>query len=117
MISVPLYRVLIGWIALGAVRVLLGDSTSSAAYVFFGVFWVVSITLLLAALWQLIVSREPEPKIEAICVCIGLGALFLQGLLGHRGTAPVAALIFFVSAIILLILYGRRARRHRLIEP
>jgi hypothetical protein len=109
MTSIPLYRVLVGWVALGAVRVLLGDSTSFAAYVFFGLFWVVSIVLLFAALWQLKVSRETELTVEAICICIGLGALFLQGLLGHHSAAPVAAIVFFVSAIILLILYGRRA--------
>lgn len=117
MMRIPLYRVLIVWVALGVVRILVGDSTSFVAYIFFGLFWFVSIVLLVTALWQLIVSRELEPKIEAICVCGGLGALFLQGLLNHQGGAPVFALIFFVSAIILLILYGRRVRRRHLIEP
>jgi succinate-acetate transporter protein len=117
MTSIPLYRVIIGWVVLGAVRVLLGDSTGFAAYVFFGLFWVVSAVLLLAALWQLFNSRELELRVEAACVCVGVGALFLQGLFGHRSTAPVAALIFFLSAVNLLILYGRRARRRRLIEP
>lgn len=105
---IPLPLVLIAWVAAGVIRVLLGSSTSPIAYTFFGIFWLISLILLIAALGQLIASDKPERRIESICICIGLASLFLQGLLGDGSASPFAAGVFVVSVIILLFIYGRR---------
>ena len=105
---IALSLVLIAWVAAGTIRVLLGSSTSPIAYAFFGIFWLVSLILLIAAIGQLIASDKRERKTESICICVGLASLFLQGLLGDGSASPVAAVVFVVSIIILLFIYGRR---------
>jgi len=80
-------------------------------------FWCISIILLVAAVRQLSISKKKEQKIEAIAICVGLAALFLQGLLGDGKTIAAAVLAFVVAVIILLFIYARRLRRDHLIQP
>lgn len=54
--------ILIVWIGTGIVRVLLGSSTSPVAYVFFGFFWLVSVSLLMAAIRQLVIPVRAAQK-------------------------------------------------------
>jgi len=107
----PIPPLLIAWVALGVVRLLLGSSTSLAAYFFFGLFWLASAALLIVAIRQLVISRMQEERIEAIAVCVALVSLFAQGLLGSGHTIAFAALAFFTSVIVLLFIYGRRLRQ------
>jgi membrane protein implicated in regulation of membrane protease activity len=107
----PMRLILVAWIGVGVVRVLLGSSTSPIAYFFFGVFWLISALLLIAAVRQFVFSKKAEMRIEASAICAGLAALFAQGLLGDGDTIAAAAVIFFVSAVILLLIYGRMLRR------
>ena len=116
MIRSPVSAALIGWVAAGAIRVVLGSSTAPVAYVFFGVFWVLSLILLVVAVRQLVVSEKSEQKLEAICVCVGLLALFLQGLFGPGGATPAAVVAFLASVIVLLVIYARRLRRDHFIH-
>jgi succinate-acetate transporter protein len=109
--------ILIIWVGAGIVRVLLGSSTSSIAYVFFGVFWLASVILLIAAIRQLVIPVRAEQRIEAIAICVGLASLFTQGLLGDGETIAAAALVFLASAIVLVFIYGRRLRRAHPINP
>ena len=105
---VPLPLVLIAWVTAGVVRVLLGSSTSPIAYAFFGIFWLISLFLLAAAIRQFVVSGEPERRIESICICVGVASLFLQGLFGHGSASPAAAVVFLGSMVALVFIYGRR---------
>jgi succinate-acetate transporter protein len=114
-LSIP--PLLLVWIGVGIIRVLLGSSTSPIAYFIFGLFWLVSAILLIAAVRQLVISKNREQTIEAIAVCVGLAALFAQGLLGDGDTIAAAALGFFLSAVALLFIYGRRLRRQHLAQP
>lgn len=107
----PMPFILLAWIGAGIVRVLLGSSTSPIAYFFFGVFWLASAVLLIAAIRQLVVSRKKEQRIEAIAICAGLAALFTQGLFGDGDTIVAAALVFLVSAVAIVFIYGRRLWR------
>jgi O-antigen/teichoic acid export membrane protein len=97
--------------------VLLGSSTAPIAYAFFVIFWLVSLALLAEAIRGLLVSQKAELKLESICICAAVILLLLQGMLGARGGAWVAALGFFVSAFVLVFIYARRLRRGRLIHP
>ena len=102
---------LTAWIGAGIVRVLLASSTSAIAYFFFGLFWLISFVLVIAAVRQLAASKSSEEMIEAICICLAVVALFLQGLIGSGKAVPAAAVVFLVSATILLFIYGRRLWR------
>lgn len=64
MTKVSVVRILAVWIGAGIIRVLLGSSTSPIAYFFFGLFWLVSIALLIAAVRQILVQRKAEQRIE-----------------------------------------------------
>ena len=99
------------WIGVGVVRVLLGASTSSIAFFFFGLFWLVSGVLLIAAVRQFVTSRETEVKVEAFAICAGVVSFLVQGLLGAGDTVPVVLPVFLVSVIVLVLIYGRRLRR------
>lgn len=109
--------ILIGWIALGAIRVLLGSDTSAIAYVFFGLFWLVSAILLIAALRQLAMSSSNERRFESICISAVVVALFAQGLLGDGEAILPALLIFLVSACVLVYIYVRRLWRGHIAHP
>jgi hypothetical protein len=109
--------ILIAWIAVGTIRVLLGSSTTPIAYAFFGVFWLISLILLTAAIRQLFVSKGPEHKIESICICAGLLSFFSEGLLGQGSQTPIAALVFLISAVVLLLVYSRRLWMHHFSHP
>jgi succinate-acetate transporter protein len=113
----PIPVILIAWIGAGIVRVLLGSSTSPIAYFFFGIFWLISVMLLIAAIRQLILSKKMEQSIEAIAICAGLASLFAQGLVGDGGTIAIAVFVFLVSIAVLVLIYGRRIRRGRAIHP
>jgi hypothetical protein len=113
----PIPPILTAWIGVGIVRVLLGSSTSPIAYFFFGIFWLISVMLLIAAIRQLILSKQMEQGVEAIAICAGLAALFVQGLAGDGGTIAIAAVVFLVSAVVLVFIYGRKLRRGRPIHP
>lgn len=113
----PIPRILIVWIGAGIIRVLLGSSMSPIAYVFFGIFWLISVILLIAAVRQLFISKKAEQRIEASAICAGLASLFAQGLLGGGDTIAVAALLFLVSTVVLMFIYGRRLRRRHPIHP
>jgi hypothetical protein len=113
--SIP--RILTAWIGAGAIRVLLGASTSPIAYFFFGVFWLISIALFIAAVRQIITRDNAEQRIEAIAVCAGLMSLFVQGLVGGGDTIVAAVAVFLASAVVLLIIYGRKLRRRHPIHP
>jgi succinate-acetate transporter protein len=102
---------LVTWLVLAAFRVALGPSTSFVAYLFFGVFWLISAVLLAAAIRQLIRSQDTEPRTEAVCICAGLVSVFVQGLLGPGATSGIALATFGVSALILLVIYARRLGR------
>lgn len=117
MIRTPVSAALIGWVVAGALRVVSGSSTAPIAYAFFGAFWVLSLILLVVAVRQLVVSEKSEQKLESICICVGLVALFLEGLFGRGGATPVAAVAFLASMIVLLAIYARRLRRGRFIHP
>jgi hypothetical protein len=106
--------ILIAWIGAGVARLLLGSSTSPIAYFFFGVFWLISALLFAAAIRQLVLSRKTEMRLEAIAICAGVAALFAQGLLGNGETVAIALLVFLGSAIVLMLIYGRRLWRGRL---
>lgn len=99
---------------MGAVRVLLGSSTSPLAYFFFAAFWLISAILLVAVVRQLILSGNKERRVEAACVCAGLVSVFVQGLLGNGDIIFVAALVFAVSAVVLVVIYARRLGRRGL---
>lgn len=90
---------------------LLGASTSFIAYFFFGLLWLISGILLIAAIRQFVTSSETEVKVEAIAICGGLASIFAQGLLGGGDMLPAALPVFLVSAIVLLLIYGRRLVR------
>lgn len=106
--------ILVAWIGAGIVRVLLGSSTSPIAYFFFGIFWLISVILLIAAVRKLVISTKAEERIEAIAIGTGLASLFAQGLLGDGDTIAMAALVFLASVIALAFIYGRRRwRGHR----
>jgi succinate-acetate transporter protein len=107
----PIPLILIAWIGAGIIRILLGSSTSPVAYFFFGVFWLISATLLVAAVRQLAISKNVEQRSEAIFICTGLASLFAQGLFGDGDTIAIAVLAFLVSAIALVFIYGRRLWR------
>lgn len=109
--SNPMPLILIAWIGVGIVRVLLGASTSPIAYFFFGIFWFVSVVLLIAAVRQMVISKKAEQRIEAIAICAGLASLFAQGLLGDGNTIAVAIVVFLASAVVLVFIYGRRLWR------
>jgi succinate-acetate transporter protein len=113
----PIPRILIAWVGAGIVRALLGSSTSPIAYFFFGVFWLVSVILLIAAVRQLAISKKTEPRIEAIAICCGLASLFVQGLFGDGDTIAVAVFVFLASVILLMFIYGRRLWRGHPIHP
>jgi succinate-acetate transporter protein len=104
-------RILVVWIGTGIVRILLGSSTSAVAYFFFGLFWLISAVLVLAAVRQLATSRMGEEKVEALAICAALAALFVEGLFGGGEAIVAAALVFAAAAIVLLFIYGRRLRR------
>lgn len=104
-------RILIVWIGAGIIRVLIGSSTSPIAYILFGLFWLVSLALLVAAIRQLLIARRSEQRIEAIAICAVLISVYAQGLLGSGNTIGAAAIVFLLSAIVLLVLYGRRLKR------
>ena len=108
---------LVAWIMIGAIRVAFGSSTSPLAYLFFGLFWLVSLMLLALALRQFVGAMTPEEKIESICICLSLLAIILQGVLGPGAASPIAAIVFFASGIVLVYIYGRRFRRRHLIHP
>lgn len=105
---------LIAWLLAGAVRVLLGSSTTPIAYAFFGVFWLVSLVLLVEGIKGLVAPEGPDSRLESVFIGIAVMSVLLQGLLGAGSGSWVAALAFFVSAFVLLFLYGRRLRRGRL---
>jgi len=113
----PIPLILFAWVVVGVIRVLLGSSTAPISYVFFGVFWLVSLILLVAAVLQLLTTKKSEEKIESICTCVLVVSLFLQGLLGHGKATPLAAFAFLASAIVILFIYGRRLRREHFIHP
>jgi chromate transport protein ChrA len=113
-IGKPLPYILAAWVALGAVRVLLGASTSPVAYVSFGAFWLASAILVIAAIRQLVISKLREFRVEAVCVVAGISALFSQGLFGNGETLVVALIVFLVSALVLTYVYARRLRQRRL---
>jgi succinate-acetate transporter protein len=113
--SIP--RILLAWMSAGVIRVLLGSSTSPIAYFFFGLFWLISIILLIAAITQLVMPEKKEQRIEAIAICAGLVSLFAQGLIGGGNTIAAAAFVSLVSAFIILFIYGRKLWRGRPIHP
>lgn len=113
----PIPPILLMWIGAGIIRVLLGSSTSPIAYFFFGIFWLVSVVLLMAAIWQLFISKKAEQRIEASAICAGLASLFAQGLLGSGDTIAVAVIVFLASAVVLMFIYGRRLRRGHPTHP
>lgn len=108
--------ILIAWIGVGVVRVILGSSTSPIAYLFFGIFWLISVILLIAAARHFVIAKKAEQRIEAIAICAGMASLFAQGLLGGGDTIVVAALAFLGSAVVLMSIYGRRLRRRHAIR-
>ena len=112
----PIPLIFIAWVGTGAIRVLLGSSTSPIAYAFSGVFWIISLILLVAAVLQLLTTKKSEEKIESICTCVLVVSLFLQGFLGHGKATPLAAFAFLASAIVILFIYGRRLRRKHFIH-
>lgn len=116
MINNPIPTLLITWLAAGAVRILLGSSTSAVAYLFFGVFWFVSAVLLFAAVRLFLSSRRTEERVEAVGICAGVASLFVQGLLGNGDTIAIAAIVFFVSTAALIWIYIRRLRRRGLVQ-
>ncbi len=117
MTKFSLPRILTAWIGAGAIRVLLGSSTSPIAYFFFGVFWLISIVLLIAAVRQIFIRDNTEQRTEAIAICTGLMSLFVQGLLGAGDTIVAAVAVFLVSTVVLLVIYGRKLRRRHPIHP
>lgn len=113
----PIPLILFAWVVVGVIRVLLGSSTAPIAYAFSGVFWIISLILLVAAVLQLLTTKKSEEQIESICTCVLVVSLFLQGLLGHGKATPLAAFAFLASAIVILFIYGRRLRREHFIHP
>lgn len=110
----PIPYILIAWFASGLIRVLLGSDTSPIAYFFFGIFWLVSGALLIAAIRQLILSKHREEKIEALSIGAVLISVFIQGLLGNGDAIAVAVLVFFVATFLLMYIYAKRLRRNHL---
>ena len=112
----PIPLILCLWVGVGIVRVLMGSNTSAVAYFFFGVFWLLSVALLVAALRQLVISTRAEPRIEALSICAALAAIFAQGLIGGGDTIVAAAPLFVLAAITLLVIYARRLFRGNLLH-
>lgn len=82
--------ILILWVGVGVARVLLGSSTTPIAYFFFGLFWLISAILAMTAIRQLVISKKPEQRAEAVAVLIGLTSLFAQGLVGNEASGPLS---------------------------
>lgn len=108
--------ILASWSAVLAVRVLLGSTTSAIAYLLLGLFWLVSIILLVAAIRQLLTSTTREKKLEAICVATVLLSFFGAAVLRAGELIAVGFIFFLVSACVLACIYGRRMWRSRLVR-
>lgn len=107
MTAIPIRYVLFAWVACGVVRVLLGSSTSPVAYVFFGLFWLASTTLVVAAFFLFVSATRAEERVEAVCLCSVVLALFAAAFLD---AVLVPMLVFFVAAGVLAYVYTRRIR-------
>ncbi len=102
-----------GWITVAVVRILLGSSTSPAAYLLYGLLLLIAAVLLVVAIRQLITSGRSERKIELAFVIIALASIYVQGLFGDGETLGVAVVLLLVSACVLGYIYVRRLRRSR----
>jgi len=97
------------WFAAAIVRMILGSSTSPAAYVVFGLVWLLSAALIVVAIRVLLVVDSKEIRL-AVCMGVASAAVLGQGILGNRDTLAITTAAFFASLLVLGVLYARTLR-------
>jgi len=105
-----LRSIFILWFGAAIVRVILGSSTSPAAYVFFGLVWLLSAALIVMAIRVLLVVDSKEIRLAAVCMGVASAAVLGQGVLGNRDTLAITTAAFFASLLVLGVLYARMLR-------
>lgn len=104
------------WFGAAVVRVILGSSTSPAAYVFFGLVWLLSAALIVVAIRVLLVADSKEIKLAAFSMVVASAAVLAQGILGNKDTLAITTAAFFASLLVLGVLYARMLRGGRSAE-
>jgi hypothetical protein len=104
------------WFGAAIVRVILGSSTSPAAYVCFALVWLLSAVLIVVAIRVLLVEDSMEIKLAALSMVMAAAAVLGQGILGNENTLSVTTAAFFASLLVLGVLYARMLRKGRSVE-
>lgn len=104
------------WFGAAILRVILGSSTSPAAYVCFGLVWLLSAALIIVAIRVLLVVDSNEIRLAAFCMVMASAAVLGQGILGNKNTLAITTAAFFASLLVLGVLYARMLRRGRSVE-
>lgn len=104
------------WFGAAAVRVILGSSTSPAAYVFFGLVWILSAILIVGAIRVFLSVDSNEIKLGALSMAVASAAVLGQGILGNKGTIAITTTVFFASLVVLGVVYARMLRGSRSVE-
>jgi hypothetical protein len=115
--NVKLFRNLFAlWFGAAIVKVILGSSTSPAAYVCFGLVWLLSAALIVVAIRVLLVADSKEIKLAALSMVVASLAVLGQGILGNEDTLAITTAAFFASLLVLGVLYARMLRGGRSVE-
>jgi hypothetical protein len=104
------------WLGAAIARVILGSSTSPAAYVCFALVWLLSAALIVVAIKVLLVADSKEMRIAALSMAVASAAVLIQGILGNKDTLPFTTTAFFASLLVLGFLYARMLRGGRSVE-
>ena len=104
------------WSGAAIVRVILGSSTSPAAYVSFGLVWLLSAALIVVAIRVLLVVDSRDIKLAAFSMVVASAAVLGQGILGNKDTLAITTAAFFASLLVLGVLYARMLRGGRSVE-
>lgn len=104
------------WFGAAIVRVILGSSTSPAAYVCFGLVWLLSAAVIFVAIRVLFVVDDNEIRLSAFCMVVASVAVLGQGILGNKNTLAITTAAFFASLLVIGVLYARMLRKGRSVE-
>lgn len=111
-----LRHIFVLWFGAAIARAILGSSTSPAAYVCFGLVWLLSAALIVVAIRVLLVVDSKEIRLAAFSMVMAAAAVLGQGSLGNKNTLAVTTVAFFASLLVLGVLYARMLRRGRSVE-
>jgi hypothetical protein len=100
------------WFGAAVARVILGSNTSPIAYVCFGLVWLLSAVLMVAAIRLLLVVESKEIKIAALSMVVASAAVLVQGILGNKNTLAITTIAFFASLLMLGFVCTRMLRKN-----